>query len=47
MKDYRLEPIGMLARLKLGDEVDGRPAPREIAIRIRAHRYADRTSVMR
>ena len=36
MKVYRLDPVGTLDGLKLGDEQDRRPGPREIAIRIRA-----------
>ncbi|MBI4192661.1 MAG: NAD(P)-dependent alcohol dehydrogenase [Betaproteobacteria bacterium] len=36
MKVYRLDPIGTLDGLKLGDEAEPRPGLREIAIRIRA-----------
>lgn len=36
MKVYRLDPVGSLDDLKLGDEAVPRPGPREIAIRIRA-----------
>ena len=36
MKVYRLDPVGTLEGLKLGDEEERRPGPREIAIRIRA-----------
>lgn len=36
MKVYRLDPIGSVDGLKLFDEPEPRPGPREIAIRIRA-----------
>jgi len=36
MKTYRLDPIGTLDGLKLVDEEDRRPGPKEVAIRIRA-----------
>ena len=36
MNVYRLDPIGTLDGLKLGDEEDRHPGPREVAIRIRA-----------
>ncbi|MBI3936329.1 MAG: zinc-binding dehydrogenase [Betaproteobacteria bacterium] len=34
MKCYRLDPVGMLDGLKLGEEPEPRPGPREVAIRI-------------
>ena len=33
MKVYRLDPVGSLDGLKLGDEEDRRPGPKEVAIR--------------
>ncbi len=36
MKVYRLDPVGTVDGLKLGDEAEPRPGPREVAIRIRA-----------
>ncbi|MBI4207492.1 MAG: alcohol dehydrogenase catalytic domain-containing protein, partial [Betaproteobacteria bacterium] len=36
MKVYRLDPVGTLDGLKLDDEEDCCPGPKEIAIRIRA-----------
>lgn len=36
MKVYRLDPIGTLDGLKLCDEEERRPGPREIALRVRA-----------
>jgi NADPH:quinone reductase-like Zn-dependent oxidoreductase len=36
MKVYSLDPVGTLDGLKLGDEEERRPGPKEVAIRIRA-----------
>jgi len=36
MKVYRLDPVGTLDGLKLAEEAERRPGPREVAIRIRA-----------
>jgi len=36
VKVYRLDPVGTLDGLKLGDEEDRRPGPKEVAIRVRA-----------
>jgi NADPH:quinone reductase-like Zn-dependent oxidoreductase len=36
MKVYRLDPVGSLDGLKLGEEAEPRPGPREIVVRVRA-----------